>query len=209
MTKAVIFDLNGVFVQSPKLSERFWDEFGVPAEEFLPALKEIMAKVRMPNAGSSYAYWKPYLDKWNIGLSKEEFFNFWFSAEKEAPEMTKFARELKNRGVKIFILSNNFIERTAFYEKNFPFLKEIADKIYYSWQTGFVKPSKEAYLKLLTENNLKPEECLYFDDSKENTEIASELGIKSHVFKNTAELESELKKEFSLEGLNTSEPNNL
>ncbi|OGY67859.1 MAG: hypothetical protein A3I24_02055 [Candidatus Harrisonbacteria bacterium RIFCSPLOWO2_02_FULL_41_13b] len=142
MTKAVIFDLNGVFVQSPKLSERFRDELGVSTEEFLPVLKEVMAKVRMPNAGSSY-------------------------------------------------------------------LSEIADKVYYSWQTGFVKPDKDAYLKVLTDNNLKPGECIYFDDSGENIGVASELGIKSYIFKNVTELEAELKKEFGLEKSESSEPHNL
>lgn len=184
MTKAVIFDLNGVFIQSPKLSERFRDKFGVAPEDFLPALKEIMVKARLPNAGDSFSFWRPYLNKWGVALSKEEFFNFWFSAEKEASEMTALARELKNRGLKIFILSNNFMERAVYYDKNFPFLKEISEKIYYSWQTGFVKPNSEAYKLILSENNLKSEECIYFDYSEENIKTAVELGIKSFIFEN-------------------------
>jgi HAD superfamily hydrolase (TIGR01509 family) len=184
MIKAIIFDLNGVFIQSPKLSERFWDKFGIAPEKFLPALKEIMVRVRMPKAGNIFIYWKPYFNKWNVKLSEEEFFDFWFSAEKEIPEMTILARELKSRGVKIFILSNNFVERANYYYKNFTFLKEVADKIYYSWQTGFVKPNIEAYKLILSENNLKPEECIYFDDSEENIKTASSLGIKSFIFEN-------------------------
>lgn len=205
MVKAIIFDLNGVFIQSPKLSDRFRDEFNVSREEFLPALKDVMSKARMPNAGSSFTLWKPYLDKWGLNLSEEEFFKFWFSAEKEVPEMTALARELKNKGIKIFILSNNFSERASYYDNNFPFLKEIADKIYYSWQTGLVKPNPKAYKKLLEENELKPQECVYFDDSKENTEVASELGIRSHIFKNLDGLEDELKQEFDLKS-QTKEP---
>ena len=180
--KAVIFDLNGVFIQSPKLSDRFCNEFGVPSEEFLLVLKEIMAKVRMPKAGDAFSYWKPHLDKWGVNLSKEGFFNFWFGTEKEVPEMTVLAEELKRKGLKVFILSNNFVERATYYGKNFPFLKEVADKIYYSWQTGFIKPGPKAYKKILTENDLKPEECAYFDDVKENIEIATGLGIKSFIF---------------------------
>lgn len=190
MIKAIIFDLNGVFIKSPKLSDRFRDELGVSEAEFMPALKEIMAKVRTPNAGSSYQYWKPYLDKWNLNLNEQEFLNFWFSAEKEVPEMTALAKELKAKGFKIFILSNNFIERAAYYYENFPILREISDKIYYSWQTGFVKPNKEAYLKVLTENNLKPEECLYFDDVQTNIDVANALGIKAYIFEGADKIKS-------------------
>jgi len=181
--KAIIFDLNGVLIKSPKLfGEKFYDRFGVAVEEFLPVLMEIMAKVRLLNTGDSFIYWKPYLEKWNVNLSKEEFFDFWLRDEKEIPEMIKLVKELKNKRMKIFILSNNFIERANYYDKNFPILKEITDKIYYSWQTGFVKPDIRAYQKILSDFNLKPEECVYFDDKEENIKSAASLGIKSFLF---------------------------
>lgn len=182
MTKAIIFDLNGVFIRSPKLSERFSEKFGVPEADFLSALKEILAKVRLPNAGDAFSHWQPYLQEWGVSISREEFFDFWFSAEREVSEMIAFARELKKKGLKIFILSNNFTERADFYYVRFPFLREIPDKVYYSWQTGFVKPSEKAYKLVLKENNLRPDECIYFDDSSENIKVASDIGIKSFLF---------------------------
>lgn len=192
MVKAVIFDLNGVLIQGQKFSERFHIKFGILTEEFLSALKEIMDKVRKPGAGDTFAYWKPYLDKWGISLSRQDFFDFWFGDEKEVAEMVELAGKLKEKGVKIFILSNNFAERTAHYEKASPFLS-MFDKAYYSWQTGFVKPDSQAFKNLLSENNLKPEECIYFDNAKENVETANSLGIKSFLFENSDGLEKVLK----------------
>ncbi len=193
MIKAIIFDLNGVFIQSPYLSERVKEKFGVSTEEFLPALKAIMDKVRKPDAGASFDYWKPYLEKWGIKSNQEEFFHFWFSEGKELVEMIGLARELKDKGIKIFILSNNFKERSEYYKKHFPFLDELFDEVYYSWQTGFVKPDPMAYENLLKENNLKPEECMYFDDSEKNIEAASTLGIQSFIFKDAQETKQILK----------------
>ena len=42
--------------------------------------------------------------------------------------------------------------------------------------------ASEAYKKLLADNNLQSEECIYFDDSAENVETANNLGIKSFLF---------------------------
>ncbi len=187
MIKAVIFDLNGVFIQSPKLSDRFRDELGVPNDQFLPALKEIMDKVRRPQDGPAYAcfaLWQPYLEKWGVKMKEKEFFDFWFNAEKPNEEMLFLSKELKQRGIKLFILSNNFAERAKFYNDNFPWLKELFEKVYYSWQTGLIKPDPRCWQNILIENSLRPEECVYFDDSKTNVQAANELEIRSYLFTN-------------------------
>ena len=193
MIKAVIFDLNGVFIQSPKLSDRFREDYGVPTEEFIPALKEIMDKIRRPDAKGAYSYWKPYLEKWKVEMSKEQFYDYWFTAEKEVPELIDIAKKIKEQDKKVIILSNNFVERADYYKENFPFL-DIFDKVYYSWQTGFVKPDPEAYKLLLEENELKPEESLYFDDSENNVKVAKDLGIKAYQYKGPEDLKEVLKK---------------
>ena len=74
--RAVIFDLNGVFVQSPYLSDRFEAEFGIAKEEFIPALKDVLAKARRSQTGDSFKYWQEYLDKWQINLTSEQFFEY-------------------------------------------------------------------------------------------------------------------------------------
>jgi len=194
MIKAIIFDLNGVFIQSPKLSDIFSARFNVPTDIFLPALKEIMVKVRQPNAGSAFSYWKPYLEKWNVNLSEKDFFDFWFNSEKEDIKMTDLAKKLKEQGIKLFILSNNFTERSEHYDENFPFLKRLFEKVYFSWQTGFVKPDPAAYQNILQENDLRPEECVYFDDSEQNIKSAGSLGIQGFIFKDAGETQGIIQK---------------
>jgi HAD superfamily hydrolase (TIGR01509 family) len=180
--KAIIFDLNGVFIISPRLSDRFKDDFSVPTSEFLPVLTEIMDKVRRPKASNIYDLWVPYLAKWNIKLSKNEFLDYWFNVERKNVDLTDLIRKLKGKGIKIIILSNNFKERTDYYNKTFPFINELFDGIYYSWQTGFVKPDIRAFEVILKNNDLKPEDCLYFDDTEKNISLANSIGIKSHIF---------------------------
>jgi putative hydrolase of the HAD superfamily len=179
--RTAIFDLNGIFIQSPKLSGRFEQAFGVPPEKFLPKLSEIMDKVRRPNAGRAFAYWEPVLTEWGIKLSEQEFWDFWFGAEKVSMDMADFARSLRGKGIKSFILSNNFKERADYYDQH-SWTHEIADKIYYSWQTGFVKPDTRAWTNILQENNLRANDCVYFDDKEENLQAARSVGIEAHLF---------------------------
>lgn len=182
MIKAVIFDLNGVFILGPKLSERFSKDFNVSIEDFLPALKTVMAVVRLPSAPSIYECFSPFLQKWNIKLSEHEFENYWFNAETENTEMVTLGRAIKRVGCKLFLLSNNFKERGTYYASHFPFIEDIFDKIYFSYLTGYIKPDVRAYMLLLEENDLKSSECIYFDDSKENVKVATSLGIVGHMY---------------------------
>lgn len=181
MLKAVIFDLNGVFILSPKLSDRFEKDFGVPTSEFLPVLARVMDLVRRPNAGKAFLHWEPELRKWGVQMSEDEFWNYWFKGEKPSSEMISLAKEIKERGIKVITLSNNFKERADYYS-HYPWMDLAVDKSYFSWQTGFVKPDIEAWKRVLVDFNLKPEEVIYFDDQEKNLVSAESLGIKSILF---------------------------
>jgi len=188
MIKSVIFDLNGIFIQSPKLSERFETDFNIPVSEFIPHLSEIMSRVRQPHAGPAFQYWKPILEKWKLNLSEQEFWDYWFSAEIVSEKMVTFSKELRAQGIKVFILSNNFKERAEYYG-HYPWMVDAIDKVYFSWQTGYIKPDTNAWLQILSENKLRAGECLYFDDQDKNLQAAESLGIRSFMFTNEAELQ--------------------
>lgn len=192
MKTAVIFDLNGVFILSPKLSDRFKDVYGIEQERFLPAISDVMSHVRLPGAENMYSYWQPYFKAWGLTIHEQEFTDFWFNAEQENAEMVALARELKAKGLRLFILSNNLRERSAYYDTHFPFLDELFEKRYYSWQTGFIKPDVRCFQTVLTKNNLKPEECLFFDDSEKNVAVANSLGIEGYVFEGPGQVRAKL-----------------
>jgi putative hydrolase of the HAD superfamily len=152
-----------------------------------------MDKVRQPNAGNAFGYWQPVLKEWNVNLSEQKFWDYWFKGEVQSEFMIKFARELRGRGIKIIVLSNNFKERAEYYG-HYPWMRDAVDKIYFSWQTGFIKPDPRAWELVLKENDLKPEECIYFDDQDKNIKAAESVGIKSFKFTNEVELELTLRK---------------
>ena len=195
MTKNILFDLNGIFIQSPYLTDRFRDGFGVAEEASMRALKEVMAQIRLPDAVSAYDAWRPYLVEWGISMDEEQLHDFWFGAETENIEMVRLAKKLKKAEHVLYILSNNFKERAEYYERTFDFMRPGADlftKIYYSWQTGFVKPDKEAFENFLKKEKLDASDCVFFDDSQRNVTAAQGAGIRSYVYSSPIEVEAKL-----------------
>lgn len=192
MIKAAIFDLNGIFIQSPNLSERFEKDFNIPAAEFIPKLESVLDKMRQPNALPSFQYWKPVLEGWRVNLSEQEFWDYWFKEEKVSVNLVNFARELKSQGIKVFMLSNNFKERAEYYD-HYPWIHEAVDKVYFSFKTGFKKPDVRAWENILSENNLKPEECIYFDDQEKHVKACRTIGIKAFLFTNEKDLQDKVK----------------
>lgn len=181
--KTIIFDFNGVFVKSEPLSKRLEEKYGVPASESWPVLKDILKQVRTPGPHSD-TVWDPILNL--LKTTRNEFFDFWFSGESLNHDLYLYAQELVLSGYKIIILSNNFSERTTYYRQQFPQIFSLVHAAYFSWETGLVKPDPQVFTSLLSSNNLLPGECVYFDDSQENTATAQSLGIHSYIYSDLA-----------------------
>lgn len=182
MIKAIFFDLNGVLITSEYLSSRFEATYGIRGDEFISALKEVMFIARKPSAPTLYSLWKPYFEQWNLSLGEEDFLNFWFSGEKVNAEALGYVKELNVKGIDVFVLSNNFRERTQFYRESFPEIFLNVKQAYFSWETGNVKPNPTALEAVLLENNLTPKEVIYFDDSLENIQMAKNLGVDGQIW---------------------------
>lgn len=113
--------------------------------------------------------------------------------ERENAEVAKVAAELKERGVRLFLLSNIYIRNSAHYKAKYSFIK-LFDQLYFSSDIGFAKPDRRAFELVLKENNLEAADCLFIDDTRANVEAARALGIESHLFrKNIHELRDFLK----------------
>ena len=93
----------------------------------------------------------------------------------------------------IYLLSNtNTIHIDAFKKKigKAKWIKfcNLFDKMYLSHEMGLRKPNAAIFEYILKEQNLKPEEVFFIDDSPEHIESANKLGIKTYHLKNGEEI---------------------
>lgn len=86
---------------------------------------------------------------------------------------------LKEKGYRIYLLSNYNDDFFRIHTKGASFLEDIDGKVV-SYEIHKIKPNPEIYEYLLEKYDLNPAECVFFDDREENTRTAETLGIRSY-----------------------------
>jgi len=114
---------------------------------------------------------------------KEEEYLRWFIAHGEymqvpRPKVWKKVHELKEKGYNIYLLSNYPEDLFHKHTEYADFMKDV-DGYMVSFMIHDTKPSPAIYQALMDRYDLKPQECIFFDDRAENVEGAIALGMAS------------------------------
>ena len=185
MIKAIIFDIGGVIV--PNLG------------------KAIKKQAKNRYFIKKFEKYSRYLDSGKYSLSKlEKMFNkkydkkldfkkiFLNPAKKSKinKKIVKLILKLKEY-YKVIYLSNTFKEHYLIRKK-----QHVYDHFLFgidSYKVKLRKPYRIIYKLALRKLNLKPEECLFIDDRKDNIKTANRLKFNTILFKNNKQLIKELK----------------
>lgn len=100
-------------------------------------------------------------------------------------------KELKEKGYKVYALSNWNAELFNDTLDDFPFLAWFDDKVI-SGEVKLKKPDAAIFHLALRRFGLSPAQAVFVDDSEKNIETAKRLGIHSIHFKNPEALRQEL-----------------
>ncbi len=104
----------------------------------------------------------------------------------------QIARELKNAGWPLYILSNFSLEKFSLVHSRYDFLN-IFDDLIISGEHKLVKPDPSIYKYTLRRINREAGECLFIDDSLPNIEAARILGFRTIHFRSPEQLDMDLK----------------
>ena len=189
MIKTLIFDFGDVFINLDKQGtiERSKDLFGYDliTEKKSKDNKAIFTTNDNYEKGliTTEVFISFYCDLFK-NITRQQVINLWNSLIKDFPEQRlEFVKSLKkNKEFELILLSNtnelhiNHIkEHISFYEE----FKSCFDKFYLSHEIHLRKPNHDIFEFVLNESNLKAENCFFVDDTKQNTEAAEALGIRS------------------------------
>lgn len=195
--KCVLFDADGVIINSDKFSVEYFKKFGVSNEEMDPFFKGEF-KDCIVGKGDLIELVKPWLPKWKWKGSAQEFLDFWFKAEHKIDKrIVKIIKKLKKAKIKCYLATNQEKYRIKYMKKEMEF-DGLFEEIFASGEIGHKKPDTQFFQhileKLKREHNISPEEIMFFDDSLKHIEEAKILGIDAHHYNNFDDLEKTISK---------------
>jgi putative hydrolase of the HAD superfamily len=99
-------------------------------------------------------------------------------------EMIDFMRELRGRGLRMALLTNNVREWEPQWRAKLPEIDEIFEVVVDSAFVGMRKPDPEIYHLTLARlgDGIAPAECVFVDDVDVNCEAARELGMRAVLY---------------------------
>tara|TARA_R110002050_G_scaffold25378_5_gene67721 strand:- start:7890 stop:8492 length:603 start_codon:yes stop_codon:yes gene_type:complete len=183
MIKNIIFDFGDIFINLDKqVVFRALRNHGI--QEFLPKYHSINEDFEIGKISPQefVARLQPDFPH----LSSQAITDIWNSMLLDFPEYRlKFLESLvKENRHRLFLLSNTnalhipHVTKIMGTEK-FARFKNSFEQFYLSHEIQLRKPNREIFQFVLEQNKLIPQETLFIDDTKENTDAANKLGIKT------------------------------
>lgn len=187
MLKAVIFDMYETLITlygSPVyFSKQMAEDSGISEDIFTPmwrmteddrttgkvTVDEVIERILRENNCYSEEIVRLIMDK-KIRYKKEAF-------EHMHPEIIPMMRTLKERGIKIGLISNCHSEKSEVIKESviYPYF----DAVCLSYDEGLKKPDAEIFRRCLEKLSLNSEDCLYVGDGSSNElEAAKNIGMK-------------------------------
>ena len=202
MIRAVISDFGGVLT-TPLIESflAYQDESGVRFEDLGKAMMRVaerdgehplfeLEKGRITEAEFLGAIEAELGEEVKLGSLRETYFAHLHPNE----PMIRYMRELRDRGLRMALLTNNVREWEPHWRSKLPDIDEIFEVVVDSAFVGMRKPDPAIYELTLERlgDGFRPEECVFVDDTNVNCDAAAALGMRTVRFRDADQAVAEL-----------------
>lgn len=195
MIKAVIFDMDGLILDTEKLLIRFWiqaaNEAGFPmTREQALGIRSMHRKFAIPHLKNIFGDEFDYV---KIRSRRMELMKEWLSYHKleMKPGVTELLNYLNKRGILAAICTATDYERTKDYLTRVGIFNRF-DKIICATMVEFGKPRPDIYLYAAEQLGLAPSECMALEDSPNGVKSAAAAGCVTVMVPDLTEPDGEL-----------------
>lgn len=184
MVKNVVFDMGQVIFYFN--ARYFIEKVGAVGEDIDLIYKELFGTGKWARLDDASMTESQLIEDVNASLPSrlhdtvKKLVTKWDNYIIEVPGMYDLIKDLKNRGMKLYLLSNAG-PRHKEYWKNIP-ASEFFDGVVVSCYEKAVKPDEKLFRILMDRYSLNADECIFIDDLKTNVDAAMHLGMDGFVF---------------------------
>ena len=174
--KAIVFDADGVVIQTPYLfSEYLAQKHGLSREATAPFFTGIFQACLVGKADLKIEI-APYLRAWHWPRTVDAFLQTWFEVE-NAPDVAllESIARLRRQGIACYLGTNQEKYRVD-YMRTIMHFNTHFDDVFASAHIGALKPHPAFYEHVTTQLALMPQHILFFDDMPRNVEAAHTHG---------------------------------
>ncbi|MBI2609728.1 HAD family phosphatase [Candidatus Giovannonibacteria bacterium] len=204
MIRGIIFDFGDVicFWKTDALGEARSLALGLPKESIKDIIWDYLNAAHEGTYHSVQDYFERAKPEASVGVDiVAEVFDEMEASASIDQRMVDFITVLK-RQYKVALLSN-FPKGIEDYLAERFHIEHLFDAVVSSYNIQKKKPSLDAYRYASDQIALKPEECLFVDDSENNVLAAKEAGMRGLVFKNFEDFKEQFE---SIFGRNSENP---
>lgn len=193
--KCILFDADGVVINTDVFSVQYQKQFGVANEEMLPFFKGIFQDCLVGKADLKEVI-EPYLADWKWNGTVDEFLKYWFKAEHKIDErMIKLIKDLQSKNIKCYLATKQEKYRTEYMRNEMGF-DDVFDHIFSSADIGYKKPEQKFFDFIFkwieTKDGFNKNEIFFVDDAEENVSAGLEFGIDSMLYQNFNDFEKKV-----------------
>lgn len=179
MEKVYIFDMGRV-IERRFDYESFYKELNpnIPYEKFSELYME---DTEYPQTGkmTDEEFFSRLIRKLNVDIDEQTMEDIYLKHTTEIYESTRrVIDKLKSIGKKVYLLSD--LKKIDFKNLTNRFDISIFEKMYLSYETGYMKNSTKVFELVAKDLNMNPSDILFFDDNIRNIENAKKVGIEAY-----------------------------
>jgi epoxide hydrolase-like predicted phosphatase len=200
--KAVISDFGGVLTTPLGNSFAAWSrESGIPLEDLGRALAASAERhdehplFVLERGELTEAEFVARLEReLGGGRRLDDMADTYFEHLERNPEMIDLIADLRGRGLRTALLTNNVREWEPRWRSMLPELDEIFEVVVDSAFVGMRKPEHEIYHLTVDRlgGGLRAEDCVFVDDIGLNCDAAREIGMRAVLFETTEQARAEI-----------------
>ncbi len=192
--QAILFDADGMTLMPKRFSEQIQQDYGITWEKMKPFFSGPFQDCKVGKADLKEELAKVVGD-WGWTGTVDELVKYWFSiGSTPDPEVTKLAKKLRTKGVKVCLATNQEKYR-AEYLRNVVGLKDVFDELIISAEIGNTKNQldyfQSAYSRLIKMlgATIPKDAILFVDHDQENLTTAKNFGFATYNYHNFSDFQ--------------------